>query len=188
MFQSSSTTSSSSRRTYTSTTSSQHPLPPRPDWAVGLKPQPTLHPTQARHHDQSNSRTMSPISASRHLNGGPQHPGASIRQSSSQPPSTTLQSSTDFPPLTSLPAAPEKRTPVIAGAWGNSSARAIRLPSPGHPNSPTNALVQHPNNTGGNSNTPETRLEEPGFERPPPKVSITCYRRKFLPLKKLLTL
>ncbi|TRM65508.1 hypothetical protein BD626DRAFT_488987 [Schizophyllum amplum] len=44
---SSSTTSSSSRRTYTSTASSQppHPLPARPDWAVGLKPEPTLHAT-----------------------------------------------------------------------------------------------------------------------------------------------
>ncbi|KAL1667104.1 hypothetical protein GGF50DRAFT_98608 [Schizophyllum commune] len=43
----SSSTSSSSRRTYTSTASSQppHPLPARPDWAVGLKPEPTLHAT-----------------------------------------------------------------------------------------------------------------------------------------------
>ncbi|TFK51812.1 hypothetical protein OE88DRAFT_1658448 [Heliocybe sulcata] len=36
----SSSTSSSSRRTFTSTsTTSKHPLPARPDWAVGLKPQ-----------------------------------------------------------------------------------------------------------------------------------------------------
>ncbi|KAF9461216.1 hypothetical protein BDZ94DRAFT_1221785 [Collybia nuda] len=178
---SSSTTSSSSRRTYTSTTSSQHPLPPRPDWAVGLKPQPTLHPTQVRHQDQSNSRTMSPISASRHLNGGPQHPGTSMHQPSTQSPSTTLQSSTDFPPLTSLPVAPEKRTPVVTGAWGNSATRAIRLPSPGHPNSPTNALLQHPSSTGGNRGTQEIRLEEPdrGFERPPPK-SAELYNPKLL--------
>lgn len=57
---SSSTTSShSSRRTYTSsTTSSQHhPLPARPDWAVGLKPQPSHrhhngHPSPARKQQQ----------------------------------------------------------------------------------------------------------------------------------------
>ncbi|KAF9643711.1 hypothetical protein BDM02DRAFT_3191297 [Thelephora ganbajun] len=48
---SSSTTSSSSRHTYTSTsTTSKHPLPARPDWAVGLKAQPTLSPRG--HHDQ----------------------------------------------------------------------------------------------------------------------------------------
>ncbi|KAJ7108855.1 hypothetical protein C8R43DRAFT_936801 [Mycena crocata] len=76
---SSSTTSSSSRRTYTSTTSSQqhHPLPARPDWAVGLRPNPTLH--APRHHDQgqihslTNSRTMSPISPPRALNGTSGH-------------------------------------------------------------------------------------------------------------------
>lgn len=94
-------------------------------------------------------------------------------------PPVNLQS-TDFPPLTSIAAAPEKRTLVAAGAWGNSSStRSIRLPSPGHPNPTGNALVHHPNNSAGagnnNNNASETRLEEPdrGFERPPPKVSIT---------------
>ena len=60
--QSSSTASSSSRRTYTSTSSHHPSLPARPDWAVGLKAQPTL---TSRVHDQqhslSNSRTMSPV-------------------------------------------------------------------------------------------------------------------------------
>ncbi|KAI5995489.1 hypothetical protein EDD15DRAFT_2254505 [Pisolithus albus] len=59
----SSSTSSSSRRTFNTSTSSQHPLPPRPDWAVGLKAQPTLHPTHNRHHDQAvNTRTPPPRS------------------------------------------------------------------------------------------------------------------------------
>jgi hypothetical protein len=40
-----SSTSSSSR-----TTSTQHPLPPRPDWAIGLRPNPTLHPTRPSVH------------------------------------------------------------------------------------------------------------------------------------------
>lgn len=63
-----SSTSSSSR-----TTSSQHPLPPRPDWAVGLKPNPTLHPTR------SSGR-----------NGGPRNHSANAPG--------VLQSA-DFPPL-----------------------------------------------------------------------------------------
>ncbi|TFK39872.1 hypothetical protein BDQ12DRAFT_681382 [Crucibulum laeve] len=150
---SSSTTSSSSRRTYTSTTSSQHPLPPRPDWAVGLKPQPTL---ASRHHDSlNNSRTMSPISPPRTLSGG----GPSPHQSSQpQSPAVSLQS-TDFPPLSSVTNA-EKRAPVVAGAWGNSSSTRSILQA----NAPGNALINHGQNG---------RLEEPdrGFERPPPKSS-----------------
>lgn len=173
----SSSTSSSSQRTYTSTsTSSQHPLPPRPDWAVGLKPQPTLHSTQGRHHDHSlsNSRTMSPP---RSLNGAPSHSSVSRQTSSQQP--VTLQSA-DFPPLISLPPGPEKRTPVAGGAWGN-SPRSIHLPSPGQLISPANALVHHSNHSMGNNNGPESRLEESDrtFERPPPK-SAELYNPKLL--------
>ncbi|KAF5383798.1 hypothetical protein D9615_003541 [Tricholomella constricta] len=170
---SSSTTSSSSRRTYTSTTSSQHPLPARPDWAVGLKPQPTLHATQPRHHDHShnNSRTMSPISAPRNLNGTSAHPNNSTLQqpTSQQKLPVPLQSTTDFPPLSTVSATPEKRTPVVTGAWGNNSAsRNIRMPSPGQPN--TNALIYHPSNHAEVDNA-EVLLEDSdrGFERPPPK-------------------
>ncbi|KAH9926958.1 uncharacterized protein B0H18DRAFT_1004707, partial [Fomitopsis serialis] len=68
----SSTTSSSttsSRTTYTST-SSKHPLPPRPDWAVGLKAEPVLHATRHHHdHSNANSRNMSPA----RLGGQNQH-------------------------------------------------------------------------------------------------------------------
>ncbi|KAF8074962.1 hypothetical protein FPV67DRAFT_606515 [Lyophyllum atratum] len=167
---SSSTTSSSSRRTYTST-SSQHPLPPRPDWAVGLKPQPTLHATQTRHHEHShsNSRTMSPISPPRNLNGN----STLHTPASQQKPPVPLQSSTDFPPLSSVSAAPEKRTPVVSGAWGNtSSTRNIRMPSPGQGQLNSNAPVYYPNNPGA-TDSGETHSEDSdrGFERPPPKSS-----------------
>ncbi|KAF8967627.1 hypothetical protein BDZ97DRAFT_500749 [Flammula alnicola] len=142
---SSSTTSSSSRRTFTSTTSSQHPLPPRPDWAVGLKAQPTL--AGGRHHDLSlsNSRTMSPISPPR--SNGHNSPMPSDNNSPRQPsssqhtPPISLQAM-DFPPLTSAGATQEKRTPVVTGAWGNS--RPILSSANGNVNASGNiASAQH---------------------------------------------
>jgi hypothetical protein len=159
----SSSTSSSSQRTYTSTsTSSQHPLPPRPDWAVGLKPQPTLHAMQGRHHDHShsNSRTMSPISPPRNTNGAPSHSNVPRLPPSQQMPTVTLQSA-DFPPLIPVVPAPEKRTAVAGGAWGN-SPRSIHF-TPGLANSSVNAAT---------NNGSETRLDDSDrtFERPPPKV------------------
>jgi hypothetical protein len=161
---SSSTTSSSSRRTYTSTTSSQHPLPPRPDWAVGLKPQPTLHPTHPRHHDNAMSSSRS--SPGRH--GNQSH-------SPSQQITPVVLQSTDFPPLTTLSSPPEKRTPVLGGAWTNaSSTRSILMPSPGHANSQSGALSQNSNASNNG------RLEEPerGFERPPPKGNAELFNPK----------
>jgi len=164
---SSSTTSSSSRRTYTSTTSSQHPLPPRPDWAVGLKPQPTLHSGHSRHHDNPmNSSRSSPG-----RNGGQSQPSL---HPPPQPIMPAVLQSTDFPPLTSLSSPPEKRAPVAGGAWTNaSSTRSILMPSPGHVNSQNNALMHQstPNNI---------RLEEPdrGFERPPPKGNVELFNPK----------
>ncbi|KAF8887316.1 hypothetical protein BD779DRAFT_1527416 [Infundibulicybe gibba] len=166
---SSSTASSSSQRTYTSTSSSHHPLPPRPDWAVGLKPQPTLYSSHARHHDHSltNSRTMSPISPPRTLNGGSPHSNTSSHPHSGQTP-VSLQSA-DFPPLSSLPSAAEKRPPVVAGAWGNPpSTRSILMPAPGHPNGPT-THVQHPNMQSGMPSNGRFEDRDRGFERPPPK-------------------
>ncbi|KAG6812775.1 hypothetical protein H0H92_000545 [Tricholoma furcatifolium] len=180
---SSSTTSSSSRRTYTSTTSSQHPLPARPDWAVGLKPQPTLHATQSRHHDHShsNSRTMSPISAPRNLNGnGHHHPNHTQNNSNSdsepqQQQPVPLQSPTEFPPLSSAGGvAPEKRAPVVSGAWGNTSTtRNIRVMSPAQQAAP-NALVQHSPMNNGTRPAPQAGVDaadesDHTFERPPPK-------------------
>lgn len=130
MFVKSSSTSSSSRRTFTSN-SSQHPLPARPDWAVGIKAQPTLHPTHNRYHDRvMNSRTMSPA---RNGQRGQQAP-------------PVLQAA-DFPPLN--PVSPgEKRVPTITGVWNNVPARSILMP--GNNGSQGSALVNHLSN-GRNS-------------------------------------
>ena len=135
-----SSSSSSSRRTMTST-SSKHPLPPRPDWAVGLKAQPTL--SGPRHHDHANpnSRTMSPARLPGHL------PNPPYQVQQQQPPNMQQQrvpqqpvlQATDFPPLSS---GPGKKTPVVGGAWTNSSnirsaLRAGPTPSGTAPVSPT---------------------------------------------------
>lgn len=126
--QSSSTTSSSSQRTFTST-SSKHPLPARPDWAVGLKAQPTL--SRTHHGSDVNSRTMSPA----RMGGNLPH-----QRTHQQPPQPT-----DFPPLSS---APEKKTPVVGGAWTNpSNVRSVlRAGSSNAPNTPSSgsALVHYP--------------------------------------------
>lgn len=160
----SSTTSSSSRRTYTSTTSSQHPLPPRPDWAVGIKAQPTLAATGGRahlsDHSLTNSRTMSPISPPRSNSNGHNSPMPPNTSSSSQ--HNTLQS-TDFPPLTSSSAAAqEKKGPVVTGAWGNS--RPVLSPTNGNVNgSPGHIAV---------TQSPIARQDENErgvLERPSPK-------------------
>ncbi|KAG9313010.1 hypothetical protein JVU11DRAFT_6449 [Chiua virens] len=145
----SSSTSSSSRRTYTST-SSQHPLPARPDWAVGLKPQPTLHATH-RHHDHSaNSRNMSPA-----------------RPNGQQGP--PLQS-TDFPPLSGN-AAGEKRV-AVAGVWNNSSSTRSILTPGNHASG--NVVVNHSSPTVGTMvvNTTDKLDEyENALERPATKGS-----------------
>lgn len=132
LFQSSA--SSSSRKPQTLNASSQHPLPPRPDWAINLIPQ--------------NSRNMSPISPPRNTSNGSVHPNYSPRH-----PHSNLQNpsqSADFPPLSTVQPL-ERRAP--AGAWGNSS-RPI--------------FGQAPNN--GVNNEMQSRLDESGFDRPPPKV------------------
>lgn len=159
IIQSSSTTSSSSRRTYTSTTSSSHhPLPPRPDWAVGLKPDPTLHSTH--------SNPRSPISP-RNANGSNSAPRAWPPNQQSQ--AAALQSSADFPPLTST----EKRAPVVAGAWTNSSTRAIVLTAPST-SQQGNALVHHPNagvQSPGGTHNPRLEETDRGFERNAPRAT-----------------
>ncbi|OSX64235.1 hypothetical protein POSPLADRAFT_1073817 [Postia placenta MAD-698-R-SB12] len=163
-----SSTSSSSRQTYTST-SSKHPLPPRPDWAVGLKAQPGLHPPRHHDHNNTNSRTLSPARP-----GGPLH---LTTPHQSQP---VLQS-TDFPPLSSS-SAPEKRLPVVSGAWQNpSSTRSIIMPGPqGNPNG--SVLVHYPNipqTTAANSSV-TARLDDSdaSFERPPPKGNTELFNPK----------
>ena len=129
--QSSSTTSSSSRHTYTSTsTTSKHPLPARPDWAVGLKAQPTLSPRG--HHDQHQNSCNSPS------RNGPQ---ANIQH-------LFLQSA-DFPPLSNMPSNSERRTPAVSGAWNSpTSNKSIMTPASSGPGSHGSALVRYPNGGG----------------------------------------
>ncbi|KAJ1306936.1 hypothetical protein OPQ81_007917 [Rhizoctonia solani] len=86
----SSTSSSSSRRTYTSTsTTSKHPLPPRPDWAVGLMAEPSLSRTTSTSSNDSRLRMTSRSSSGNQIpraNAGPVKLG-------------TTANATDFPPL-----------------------------------------------------------------------------------------
>lgn len=130
---SSSTTSSSSRHTYTSTsTTSKHPLPARPDWAVGLKAQPTLSPRG--HHDQHQDSRNSPS------RNGP-------RQNVQHLPPVFLQSA-DFPPLSNMSSNPERRTPAVSGAWNNPTfVKSVMTPSSGL-GTHGSALVRYPNGGG----------------------------------------
>ncbi|EPQ56529.1 hypothetical protein GLOTRDRAFT_138236 [Gloeophyllum trabeum ATCC 11539] len=147
----SSSTSSSSRRTYTSTsTTSTHPLPARPDWAVGLRPQ-----------------------SNRHLdNNTPSRNGSNQQQSRPVPPQ-----SNDFPPLT---LSPPPKAPATTGAWINaSSTRSILMPSApqgGQPSTYASALVQHPASNGNTNQSP--RLDSQAFERPPPKGPAELFNPK----------
>ncbi|KAF8576481.1 hypothetical protein K439DRAFT_1640488 [Ramaria rubella] len=160
---SSSTSSSSSRQTFTST-SSKHPLPARPDWAVGLKPQPTLH--------HSNSHHSSPRSHHGHL------PSQSHAYHPRPPISTSLQSN-DFPPLTLSPPNSEKR-PALGGVWaGSSTTRSILGPSLGRLNNGNSINIPMNGHTNGNGlllptghQQQNTRLDEHdrAFERPGPKA------------------
>ncbi|KAL4257334.1 SUZ domain-containing protein [Pleurotus pulmonarius] len=169
----SSSTSSSSRRTYTST-SSQHPLPARPDWAVGLKPQPTLA-SHARHHDHGNNRKVSPISP----------PRSQSSNGNGRPHQQPVLESTDFPPLSTSER--ETRAPTVAGAWTNSSViRSAVSPPKGPPaNQSGTALVNHtspPNNIDGHDTNFRLEDTDRGFERPPPKGPTELFNPK-LPRK-----
>ncbi|THH13540.1 hypothetical protein EW146_g6691 [Bondarzewia mesenterica] len=165
-----SSTSSSSRRTFTSTTSSQHPLPARPDWAVGLKAQPTLH--AIRNHDHSNNHNHPP-------RGSPTQNGSTRLPLHSASAPVVLQSA-DFPPLGGTAAA-EKRSPapVPFGAWNNaSSTRTILLSPPGQHASYSNALAGA--NGGAVVVAGGSRLDESdkAFERPPPKGNAELFNPK----------
>lgn len=144
---SSSTTSSSSRQTYTSAASSQHPLPPRPDWAVNLKPQTGPHLKPGRHHEHLFSHRVNQASPSISLNG---NSSICTLQTSQQ---TGLAPLADFPPLT---ATAEQRFPVAVGAWGKTSTNhLIRSAGPAH--SSPNAPTQHSNHKNGIN--PEFRVD-----------------------------
>ncbi|KAF8623022.1 hypothetical protein AX15_006534 [Amanita polypyramis BW_CC] len=159
---SSSTTSSSSRRTYTST-SSQHPLPPRPDWAVGMTPS---NPSLGRHYHDHHSRSMSSTNVAR--NGAGTGP-VNVVLPPSGPGMPPPPHPTDFPPLTPS-AIPERHPPnsITMGAWGNSNSRTVLLPAQGqhqrssaklYPNSAHNMSIYHFDES------------DSSFERPPPKFT-----------------
>ncbi|KAF8523608.1 hypothetical protein JB92DRAFT_2883286 [Gautieria morchelliformis] len=161
---SSSTSSSSSRQTFTST-SSKHPLPARPDWAVGLKPQPTLHHSTSHH--------SSPRSHNGHL------PSQAHIHHQRPPISMPLQSN-DFPPLTVSPPNAEKR-PTLGDILG---------PSLGRLNNGTgiNLMNGHENGNGllssaGQQQQQNTRLDEHDevFERPGPKAGGELFNPNAVP-------
>ncbi|KAG9089840.1 hypothetical protein FRC06_001365, partial [Ceratobasidium sp. 370] len=84
----SSTSSSSSRRTYTSTsTTSKHPLPPRPDWAVGLLPDPPLSRATSSSSTDSRLRLGSRSSSNNQI---PRAPSVKLNPAANP---------ADFPPL-----------------------------------------------------------------------------------------
>lgn len=153
---------------------SLHPLPARPDWAAGIKAQPTLHPPRSRHDSNNNSRNMSPTRA------------ASGVQVQNQPQQSTPQQltpiflqPTDFPPLTSI-SATDKR-PAVGGAWTNPklTARSILAPNAGNANQ-GNALFSHGAGVAHGVLANPNRLEEDerGFERPPPKTNTELFNPK----------
>ncbi|PFH51841.1 hypothetical protein AMATHDRAFT_58360 [Amanita thiersii Skay4041] len=170
---SSSTNSSSSRRTYTSTTSSQHPLPPRPDWAVGMTPPPSMFPTHGRQHDHmhGNARPMSITNSRNSVVSGnttiPLAPPTNQQMPRLQP--------TDFPPLTSN-TAQDRRANSAIGAWGNSFSWSVTSPNqvPQHLSSRT---MINQSNIMPNLYTYGFDDSERGFERPPPK-SAELYNHK----------
>ncbi|KAF8513418.1 hypothetical protein BU17DRAFT_68792 [Hysterangium stoloniferum] len=151
-----------STTTFTST-SSKHPLPARPDWAVGLKPQPTLHSNSPRSHHQ--------------------------QLPSQRPPFLQAQ---DFPPLPiSAPNANPEKRPAPGGVWaGPSTTRNILGPSLSRIN---NVSAQSINGNGtdvpvrGNGNVvngsgqqqqqQQSRLDEDdlAFERPGPKAGVELF-------------
>lgn len=81
-----------------------------------------------------------------------------------QPMTPVVLQSTDFPPLSTVSPSPEKRTPVVNGAWGNASSTRSILQASAQPN----------------ASAVGSRLEEPdrGFERPPPKSNAELFNPK----------
>lgn len=150
----------------------KHPLPPRPDWAAGLKPQPTLHPTRNRH-DSNSSRTMSP-GARPHQQLHHHHP---LPQ---QLEPIVLQSSTEFPPLIS--GAPADRRPtIVGGAWSNPiSARTILSSNAVNTNQPNGATngTAHMDHNGSGQGMNRSEEDDRTFERPPRKSNGELFNPK----------
>lgn len=172
----------SSKQIPTTTSTSKHPLPARPDWAVGLKAQPTLHhpqnylgnPPQRNHHNRFSGPSDSHVQAD---------------FPSLQP--------TDFPPL-SLNAESDiisdnigsgaLNRPVLGGAWAAPPTTRAFLGSGANAGVVADGILKGPSSINANglamagtspgppatqdtSNVP-SRLDEPdrSFERPGLKV------------------
>ena len=158
----SSASSSSWKATSTMNIASQHPLPARPDWAIQSKHYPNPRNTSTAPSPISSPRSMSSCNGVQGNHSSRQYP----LHSPSHAPPLSLQS-TDFPPLTSpsasMPPSFEQRRPT--GAWGSSAPRPI---------------FRQPSNVGLNSiSNVNDRLDETGFERPPPKVCFLTKRQPF---------
>jgi hypothetical protein len=174
----SSTSSSSSRRTYTSTsTTSKHPLPPRPDWAVGLLPDPPLSRTT------SSSSSDGRLHLGSRSSSGNQIPRASSNQVNA------AASTSDFPPLNSSGngnvGGPNgaMNNGARTGAWGREASPASLFGPGGNPIGinmggvgPNNGSTGSLNSAGGNfsaganANANSRRFEvTDSFGRPPPK-------------------
>ncbi|CAE6469538.1 hypothetical protein ACGC1H_003563 [Rhizoctonia solani] len=112
----SSASSSSSRRTYTSTsTTSKHPLPPRPDWAVGIMADSTLSRTT------SSSSTDSRLRMTSRSSSGNQIP----RVGTGTVKLGTAANATDFPPLNGNGNGNESTlNGARTGAWGRDGSPA----------------------------------------------------------------
>ncbi|KLO08698.1 hypothetical protein SCHPADRAFT_908441 [Schizopora paradoxa] len=179
---SSSASSASSRRTFMTTppSTTKHPLPARPDWATGLRPQPTLHAGRNRHHDGNGSSRNSPARPMMQLPPVPpflqhQQQNQNLPPHSQSLPPPVLQPN-DFPPLSSNPV--DNKKPAAGGVWTNPGmARTILKAKPDNANSQPansnygNALFNH-----GQSPRPDD--DERGFERPPPKGSAELFNPK----------
>ncbi|KAG9125301.1 hypothetical protein FRC07_008180, partial [Ceratobasidium sp. 392] len=178
----SSTSSSSSRRTYTSTsTTSKHPLPPRPDWAVGLLADPPL------------SRATSSSSTDSRLRLGSRSSSNNQVPRSSATKLNPAANTSDFPPLNGNGnnVGGPNGAGVRAGAWGRDASPASLFGNsvgPGGaspmgvgmgPNNAstgslntTNSGGGHPNASGGNANAdanPRRFDATEAYGRPPPK-------------------
>lgn len=175
----SSTSQSSPNSSRQVVATSKHPLPARPDWAVGLKAQPTLHYSQ--NYPATSSQRLHPNRL----------PGPS---DGSSPTDLPVLQSTDFPPLplnansntvNSDVGSTANLRSAPGGAWAAHPATRAFLGSNTNANATTDGSPMGPLSIHANGSTTESgisqaaslqqdpsRLDEPDrtFERPGPKA------------------
>jgi hypothetical protein len=131
---------------------------------VGLKPDPTLHPTQhPPHNNRHQDQRGAPI-GNRHVGNNSTTANHSRPRTVAQP---ALLHSKDFPPLSNS----ENRPPAVTGAWINSVARSsVMLSTANH---------QHASlNSKGPGSSPDL---DRGFDRPPPRATELYNPKKTAP-------